>query len=250
MLPFLVVAVAPLACSPSMTVRPEASADPAPALAPLPYEVQLVGGATEQDRLPLVVTLHGRGSDPVRFQRFFADLGFPARIVHLEAPVEEHDGRAWFSFRGKDRATLQAEVDELADRAVLTTEQLRARLPSYGKPALVGFSQGSMVVYTMLVRHPAVFDVAVPVAGAYFGTRAALDDGAELPPVIAMHGLKDPVMSPGSSAAAVDALRRAGFPAELRTFPDAVHWISGDLKRALHDALRPSGATGDPATGG
>jgi len=51
---------------------------------PLPFHEQITGGAAPTDELPLIVTLHGRGSDPARFTRFFEDhdlLLCPAAIV-------------------------------------------------------------------------------------------------------------------------------------------------------------------------
>ncbi len=240
-MPYLFAVLFP-ACAPlTQPVASPTAETPAP-VQELPFEEQLTGGASTDATLPLVVTLHGRGSDPVRFQKFFAKLDAPLRIVHLEAPVEEHDGRAWFSFRGKTRATLQAEVDALADRAVATTRALSASRPTVGKPVVVGFSQGSIVVYAMVLRHPEVFEKALPIAGGMMTQMPAdVHDGeVQMPKVIAMHGQRDPVMYPGMSAEAAAALEQLGFPAEVRFFPENVHWIDGELELALHQELTPS----------
>ncbi|MEO0600489.1 MAG: alpha/beta fold hydrolase [Myxococcota bacterium] len=219
----------------SQPARPAESPEPAT----LRWEEQLTGGADTNAELPLVITLHGRGSTPQGFRRFFERLDVPVRIVHLEAPVLEHDGRAWFTFRGKTRETLQAEVDDLADQAVRVTQELQKTKPTKGEPVVVGFSQGSIVVYAIVLRHPDAFAKAIPVAGGLMSQMPPSSASEERPEVIAMHGERDPVMNPGMSARAAEQLKALGFPAEARFFPDNVHWIDGDLERALHDELRP-----------
>ena len=243
---FVVSSVA--GCGRASPTAPGPASRPEPAPTALAYEEQLTGGASADDVLPLVVTLHGRGSDPVRFQKFF-DLDFAARIVHLQAPIKEHDGRAWFVFRGKTGATLRAEVDELADQATRTIERLVEERPTVGRPTLVGFSQGSIVVYAMVLRHPEAFEKALPVAGGLMSDPPPpMDKDASMPEVVAMHGERDPVIPPRASVSAIAALDQLGFPAQMRSFPDNVHWIDGDLKRALHDELRPESVTEGPAT--
>ncbi len=218
---------------------------PGPSLEPvswndaaLPWVEQYVGGASaEHGPLPLVVTLHGRGSTPERFRSFFEDLTEPLRIVHLEAPVSEHDGRAWFTFRGKATEALHAEIDGLADRAERTVRDVLAARSTEGKPVVMGFSQGSMVVYAMVLRHPARFAKAIPVSGVLLSSMPPSVDAAEMPPIVAMHGERDPIIGPAASARAVAELTSRGMPAELRLFPEAVHWIDGDLQQALFEEL-------------
>lgn len=205
----------------------------------LPWVEQVTGDASPDDPLPLVVTLHGRGSDPERFQKFFEDLDVPVRIAHLQAPVAEHDGRAWFTFRGKSRDRIRDEIDLLADAAVRTTERILASRQTLGKPVVTGFSQGAMVVYSMALRHHDRFAKALPVSGVLMNDPPPEMDGPAMPKVVALHGMRDPIIGPSASRRAVATLEKMGVNAELKLFPDAVHWIDGELKAALHAELRP-----------
>ena len=226
-----------LACSASAPSGTAPIGVPKPVAATtLPALEQLVGGVQPGEPAAWVVTLHGRGSDPERFQRFFADMPGPARIFHLEAPVKEHDGRAWFTFRGKFSGDLQREIQSLAAKANRTVADLEKRYPTVGKPSVVGFSQGSMVVYDMVLQAPEMYAQALPVSGAML-TPMPEDMPHEVPPVVALHGMKDPIIGPSASQRAINSFAKYGLDASLRTFPDAVHWIDGELKTALHQAL-------------
>ena len=198
---------------------------------------QLTGGASAHETLPLIVTLHGRGSDPKRFQSFFQDLPAKMRIVHLQAPVKEQDGRAWFQFRGKTRDMIGEEIDLLADLAVQTTSKVMSARPTEGKPAVVGFSQGAMVVYAIAMRHPQTFRKAIPVSGVLIDMPENPPVGDAMPPVVALHGERDPVIGPRASTDAVRQLTKMGVDARVELIPGAVHWIDGDLKKALYREL-------------
>jgi phospholipase/carboxylesterase len=205
--------------------------------APLPYVEQVTGGADPESALPLVVTLHGRGSTPESFRQFFESMDAPARLIHLRAPIEEHDGRAWFTFWNHSRAGLMDEMRTLAERAVATAEQVREARPTRGEPLITGFSQGAMLVYVIALRHPEAFAAALPVSGVCFDGfygDVPPERYAEMPPIVAFHGLDDPIIPVRSERRTIEALQRRGVTAELRTFPDVPHWIMRGLRTDLH----------------
>ncbi len=206
------------------------------AIEPLRAEVRLLGNATGTDELPLVVALHGRGSDPERFARFFNDVTTPARLLLVEAPVEEGNGRAWFSFRGKSRTQLAREMRGLARRVIETTRQALDTHATQGPPVLTGFSQGAMLVYILAIEHPGTFRVAVPVSGALFESFLP-QDARNATPLIVLHGEDDPVIPIRGGLRNIDALERAGADVTVRRFPEARHWIAGDMKTAMFEAL-------------
>lgn len=204
----------------------------------LRHHVQLTGGARPEDTLPLIVTLHGRSGTPAHFTRFFTDLDVPARLLHLEAPVEEGDGRAWFTFRFKTPDMLAEETRLLARRAVATTRRFMETHPTRGQPVVTGFSQGAMIVYLIALEHPDAFAEAFPVAGLLVTDYGIGPDSlAHLPPIVAFHGEDDPIMSVASERRTIATLRSRGARAELRTYPNVAHWIQRGLKDDLHREL-------------
>ncbi|MEO0325356.1 MAG: hypothetical protein AAF447_20530 [Myxococcota bacterium] len=246
-----------IACSPSSppAAPPSASAPesapeaPEPAAAPLPALELRTAGAPEGAELPLVVALHGRGSDEVRFLRFFEGYPEPARILSVQAPVDEGNGRAWWSFRGKSGAEVAAEMRGLAARIIATTEQAMARYPTRGRPSLTGFSQGAMLVYLIALEHPRVFSRAVSVGGVLFDRFVPASLPAGMPPFVALHGGRDPVISPAAERRSIARLRELGADARYREFEDVPHWIMGTLKDAFHEELAAAapGAPTPPA---
>lgn len=237
-----------LACQAQPPPPPAESAE-APRPAVLPYVEQLTGGAQMGDRLPLIVTMHGRGGTPETFQRFFEQLEMPARVIHLEAPVDEGNGRAWFNFRHTPQG-LTDLMANLADRATETALVVAREKPTIGKPLLTGFSQGAMLVYVALLRHPDAFAQGLPVSGVLFNSFMPPDGTRldHLPPIVAFHGEADPIIGVAQERRTIDRLRGYGANAELRTFPDIPHWIMGSLREAFHTELTEAAARSEAAT--
>ncbi|MGF1468307.1 MAG: alpha/beta hydrolase [Sandaracinaceae bacterium] len=216
---------------------------------PLAYVEQLTGGADPGDRLPLVITLHGRGATPESFQQFFEAMAHPARLIHLEAPIEEHDGRAWFTFWNHTPQGLANTMATLADRAAETARRVARDRPTRGRPVVTGFSQGAMLVYIMALRHPDAFAAYLPVSGVL--PRAFTPDAGarldDLPPIVAFHGEADPIIPLSAERRTIAMLRAHGANAEIRTFPDIPHWIMGALREDLHRELASlAGTDGGP----
>lgn len=188
--------------------------------------------------LPLVVLLHGRGSDPSRFREFFRDYNQPARFVYLEAPVDEGDGRGWFSFRGKSSEELVTELRNLAQRIADQIETLRARYPSALAPVLVGFSQGGMLTWVVALEHEGIIRRAVVVGGTLWDAFVPTEAPQyPLPPIFVLHGEADPVIPVERGLRNVEHLERLGVVVKAETFRGVPHWISGEMKDALHDAV-------------
>jgi phospholipase/carboxylesterase len=206
---------------------------------PLRYDELLTGGAQEGDALPLIVAMHGRGSDPQRFGALaFHGFALRARIALLEAPILEEGGRAWFTFTwGVGGASADARA--LVPRIQATVEAIQRRRHPTGRPIITGFSQGAMLVYPLLALHPATYGGGVPVSGAILPDEMpATFDGAPIPPVRALHGDVDPIIPAQADTEAVDALKAAGATdASVEIVPGAVHWISGKMRERFQATL-------------
>lgn len=214
--------------------------DAAPeAIATLPYVEHRTAEAAESASLPMIVALHGRGSDEQRFLRFFEGYPTPARVISVQAPIDEGDGRAWWSFRGKTERMLRDETGMLAAQIVATAREACARYPTRGAPVVTGFSQGAMLVYRIALDHPDAFGGAVSVSGVLFSGWAsqALATPDEAPLLVALHGGRDPIIPASSEYRSVRELGAAGFAACYREFDDVPHWIMGEMQPAFHEEL-------------
>ncbi|MBK4347572.1 alpha/beta hydrolase [Lacisediminihabitans changchengi] len=171
---------------------------------------------------PLLVLMHGRGSN----ERDLASLAplLPAELVtvSLRAPLPLGDGYSWFppAEPGLPAPTAAAAATD----AVLA---FLDSLPPTGQVGLLGFSQGGAMVTHLLRSEPERFAAGVVLSG--FSLAGELPGDAVLaslrPPVFWGRDVADPVISP-------DAIDRtaAWLPvhstAVVREYPGVGHSIS------------------------
>ena len=191
-----------------------------------------------EGELPLIVALHGRGDTPARFLEVFAELDAPARILSVRAPIDEGRGRGWFTFRLGFDIAMQ-DLADLIPRLRRTIELYRESHPTRGRPVMVGFSQGAMIVYAYASLHPGELSVAVPVSGG-LAERFEPARGSGLPPIRAIHGSRDEVIEPTWSRDSVRRLRRLGADATYTEVPDAPHWMTRSMREAANRAILPA----------
>ncbi len=193
-------------------------------------------GAALDAELPLLVLLHGRGSTPESFVAPFEALDRPARLLAIRAPIDEGEGRAWFTFREGGAAAIAA-LDALVAPAFATIETARGARPTRGRPIVLGFSQGGMLAYALAFAHPESFSLVVPVSAVVLGRPpAALPAG--LAPIAAFHGTTDEIIPLDAHQTDVAALTRAGARITLTPIEGATHWIGEPMRAAIFATLR------------
>jgi phospholipase/carboxylesterase len=225
------LAAAALLASPAASARGERPQ-------PLPYVEVVTGGAGADAELPLVIALHGRGDTAEDFGSLFRAWPTRARVAVLRPPHAWGGGQAWFMgawTHAESRAGIAAELLAHADRVVATVEAVRSKRPTRGKPVVMGFSQGGMLTWAVVLKHPRAFAAAFPVAGFLFpemleSTRV---DARAMPPIVAFHGGADPLVSVEDDRRGVQLLEKRGVRADLRTYPGVRH----ELPQALRDEL-------------
>lgn len=189
------------------------------------YLLWLPPGLEQDDRRwPMIVYLHGRslrGDDLDRLTRYGLprlldrDRAIPFVVVAPQLP----EGHSW-SGPGLDR--VAAIVEEVARRYAVDR----------GRIYLTGYSMGGGGAWRMAFRRADLFAAVIPIA-AYTPrpTESRLATLRELP-VLAFHGERDAVAPLERAERMIEALRRAGADAELRTIKGADH---GDLVHLYRD---------------
>ena len=199
--------------------------------------------ARDEPARSLVVVLHGVGADG-------KDLEPLARALSAAVPSAEFvlpdgldpydgggDGRQWFSLRGLTDANRVERVTLAAARVSAWIDaELAARSLPPDRLALVGFSQGSMLALHLAVHR----DPAPAAVVAYSGRHS--DDGSRAagprPPVLLVHGERDPVIPVSNAHAAVRTLATRGIDAKLLTVPGLGHGLDASGVEAGADLLR------------
>jgi phospholipase/carboxylesterase len=185
-----------------------------------PAPVALTGGSAEADA-PLVVLLHGRGSNEADIAGLIQYLPGQASYAALRAPLGEHGGYAWFANRGIGRP-LPESLRE-------TMDWFHGWLDSVAEPGrrviLVGFSGGAAFAGGLVLDRPdrfagagilygtLPFEAGVPVTpGRLSGSRALVIQG-EADTVIPRDLLDrtwDYLTDPSQSGADTTAVRLPG----------------------------------------
>lgn len=118
-------------------------------------------GEKDREGRPLLLLLHGYGSDEADLFGIAAYLPLEPVIASLRAPIPEGPGFAWFSrFTNVPTDPLAGNADAAA-RAVLDWLDEQPTAPT----GLLGFSQGGALALQLLRLAPERFDYAVQLSG-------------------------------------------------------------------------------------
>lgn len=120
-------------------------------------------GDADRTGRPLLVLLHGYGSDEGDLFGLSPHLPLGPAIASVRAPIPEAGGWAWFSAAGfVDGEPTSAQADAAAVAVLRWLDALPAAPPSI---AVLGFSQGATVALQLLRRAPGRFACQVALAG-------------------------------------------------------------------------------------
>jgi phospholipase/carboxylesterase len=197
------------------------------------------------------LAVHGLGDRPEAFSRLFQDFPVAAHVYVLRAPRPYHNGFDWFGVQVSGPPDALAQAVRHAADGVAAIAVVLARDPrNAGLPVVTGFSQGGYVSFAMAALHPELIRAALPVAGSLprplWPTRAS----DNLPPIIAFHGVADPVVALAPTRELCDALRGQRFNATLTEYPDVGHQIAPAIFRDWQDALSAQLADTKPKASG
>ena len=193
--------------------------------------------ANEWDRAgrPLLVLLHGYGSDEDDLFALSPYLPLRPAIASLRAPIAEAGGHAWFSRAQFVDGTPTLERADAAARAVLDwldtlqdgSGSSGASLTSPPRVGLLGFSQGGAMVLQLMRLAPHRFAYGVQLSGYVVAGSAGGD--TELaglrPPVFWGRGANDTVIGATSIARTAQWLPEHAS-VDARIYEDAGHEIT------------------------
>jgi phospholipase/carboxylesterase len=178
----------------------------------------------ERDGRPLLVAMHGRGSDERDLFALAPALPSGYVVASVRAPIAEGPGWSWWDPGGR-HGDPDAEDVDLSAAAVLTwLDALPFAAPATGT---LGFSQGGAMATHLLRRDPARFSFAVNLAGFAIGGAQKGDAALAIsrPPVFWGRGGADELFTP-EIVARTEPWLAACTTAETRVYPGLGHSIS------------------------
>lgn len=202
--------------------------------------------ASARDGSPVLILLHGRGSDMADLQGLAGALPLGGTLVTPQAPHSGlawgyGGGWAWYRYLGEG----QAEPESLSE-SLRALEGFFERLPETlgfhpGSVVLGGFSQGGTTGLAYALTHPGEI-AGVAVLSGFLAHRPALDAGPESlgeTPLFWAHGTQDPAVPFSLALEGWSRFRQAGRNLEAREYPMG-HWVSPEEMDDLNAWLRGS----------
>ncbi len=200
-----------------------------------------------QDAVATIIWLHGLGASGDDFVPIAAELqrltGLPLRFVFPQAPMRPitiNQGfvmPAWYDIVSFDK---EAEIDHAGIsvsvaqvKALIQAE--RDRGFSSSKIFLAGFSQGAVIVLNTLVSTPEDFGGVIALSG--YLPPQKIHHHKNKTPVFLGHGLQDDIVLCIYGQAALELLKKAGYPVTWKTYPMG-HSVCDQEVRDLGDWLK------------
>ena len=201
------------------------------------------------ERAPLVLLLHGYGSNELDLFGLAPQLDERCLIVSARAPLAlaQTGGHAWFNIEYTTNG-LTADLEQ-AERSRLSLskflDELQAAHPiDPARVYLAGFSQGAMMSLSVMLARPEKIAGVLAMSGRLPAATASLRTHAPEAygglPVFVAHGLYDPVIPIAQGRACRDELRQLplqltyreypmGHEVSLETLRDSAAWLSATL---------------------
>ncbi|HEY3933389.1 MAG TPA: alpha/beta fold hydrolase [Gemmatimonadales bacterium] len=181
---------------------------------------------------PVIVLLHGRGSDERDLHPLGRMLHPDATTVSVRAPFPAAPwgygpGYAWYRFLGG--TTPESESFERGQDALAAfLDEIPSRLGRTGTPIILGgFSQGGTTSLAYLMRHPGAVN-AVMVFSGFLADHPSVHVTAErvgTTPIFWGHGTADGAVPFEAAETGWQALRAAGAALESHRYPSMSHTI-------------------------
>jgi phospholipase/carboxylesterase len=194
--------------------------------AALAYEDYTLGG---DEPGALLVALHYSGSSPAFWKELLQGWETPTRVVLPRGPRPHREGFTWFPADHEQKTAVDkaADVERMAERIAQLVREVRAAHPGIRRVAVTGFSYGGDLAWVLALRHPELFDAAVPMGSRLLGEPEA--GGPPASRVWVLQGGADPIVPAQHTVERVAALKAAGVPIDVRVYPGLGHDFSPQL---------------------
>jgi phospholipase/carboxylesterase len=211
----------------------------------LPYLASSPAAAKDA---PLVIFLHGYGSDERDLFGIKGDLSPDYTYLSVRAPLDvDGGGHKWFS-QDTDVADYEGVTSDIDTSTTLLTQFIEQATKKYStqpdKVILIGFSQGAMMTYQIGLQHPELVRGIAPLSGkilSALNARLKPDDRLKNLKVFIGHGTADTRVAYSGATNANEALKKLALAPEFHAYPGLGHSINGneisDLDKWLNASL-------------
>lgn len=191
---------------------------------------------------PCIILLHGYGSNANDLFSFADYLPNHLTIISLEAPLDTpFGGKAWYSIHFDAEQDKWSDLKEAKKSLLDISKQLEYFINQYNlKPkdiGLIGFSQGAILSWSLLLDQPNRFRRAVCMSG-YINTQLLEKPLQEYQNILAYasHGTSDPTVPYDWAVSSINELNKKNPQLTFNSYPDG-HNVSPENFRDLLEWL-------------
>lgn len=207
-------------------------------IAGVPYLERLRGGASPNERLPMVILLHSLGASAEGFSGMLGGIG-KARLILPQGAYKGSGGFKWWE-RGLHDIVLDERPGDVEQWNAASSrlsrfirEVTRCR-PTIGKPIITGSSQGGEATLLVATQHRKQVSYAVAVDG----DMPPQFWYADMAPTLMINGTGDTTVPYAWAQAHAQGMIERGAPLEFRSFPSSGHAITSTMSSAWISAVR------------
>lgn len=206
----------------------------------IPLEYRFSAPKQTEKKPPLLIMLHGYGSDENDLFSFADQLNSKFLIVSLKAPLPlPWGGNAWYEITYSENAEKWTNIPQAKESMNLILESIESIQKEFNtkETYLLGFSQGAILSYGISLSYPEKIDGVLALSG-YIEPKLIPEklDAGHYPDYFGSHGTQDPVIPVGWAENAAAYLKENGIPIEFHLYAMA-HGINPECFKDMVDWL-------------
>jgi phospholipase/carboxylesterase len=181
----------------------------------------------KQEKNPLLLLLHGYGSNEEDLFSFASELPDEYYVVSVRAPYDlQPYGHAWYAIHfdaDENKFSDDAQAIESRELIIQFVDELIAKYPiDATKVSLIGFSQGAILSYATALSYPEKISRVVALSG-YLNEKIILEDFAskniESLKLFISHGTVDQVIPVDWARKAEPFMKNLGLDVTYKEYP-------------------------------
>mgnify|MGYP006107654679 FL=1 len=181
---------------------------------------------------PLVIMLHGYGSNEDDLFSFANHMPVNYKIISLRAPYSlPYGGYSWYDINMNENMNIKIDIDQAKSSISKIEDFVKNKLPqkysfNREKICLIGFSQGTVLSYALSLNNPALFKNVIALSGMINMELIAKND-KDYPNLnyFCSHGIQDQVIPVNYSRESVDWLKSKSINHVYKEY-DMAHSVS------------------------
>ena len=188
---------------------------------------------------PTILTLHGRGANAMDLLGLAPYLcGGKFLMICPQGPLETPigpgmTGYAWYPMSMGGPPDVDAMLSSRRELEAFIERCLASYPIDRKKLALLGFSQGGVMSYSLALTHPEQF-AALAVLSSWLPkeleARLNVSDAVQALPTLIQHGTKDPMIEVDRARDSVERLRQLKLPLTIREYEMAHEITPGSMR--------------------